>query len=118
MKKVLIIDDDKIIRLLLAKLLNTEGFDVIFADDGATGLEKILSGEVDIILMDYNLGEMTALDLLNLMKKNNISKPVVLVSAFDKKDIEKTTKLFGVNEIVQKPFTNKELVETVKKIIN
>lgn len=118
MKKILIIDDDRIIRLLLAKLLNTEGFDVIFADDGVKGLEKILSGEVDIILMDFNLGEMTALDLLELMKKNNVSKPVILISAFDKKDIEKTTSIFGVNEVVQKPFTNKELVDTVKRVIN
>lgn len=118
MKRVLVIDDDKIIRLLLTKLLQMEGFEVIFAENGDQGLRTIKDEDVDVILMDYNLGGMTALDLLEIMKTNMINKPVIIVSAFDKSDLTKTTVGFGVKDVIQKPFSNQELVEKVRKIIN
>jgi len=118
MKRVLIIDDDRIIRLLLAKLLRMEGFEVIFADDGEQGLQSLKEEDVDVILMDFNLGGMTALDLLEVMKTNKIQKPVILVSAFDKCDLKKSTCDFEIRDVVQKPFTNQELIEKVKRITN
>ena len=118
MKRVLVIDDDKIIRILLTKLLQMEGFEVIYADSGAQGLVTLRDENVDVILMEYNLGGMTALDLLVIMKSNAIEKPVIILSAFEKSDLSKTTTGFGVNEVIQKPFTNQELIEKVKKILN
>jgi DNA-binding response OmpR family regulator len=118
MKRVLVIDDDKIIRILLTKLLQMEGFEVIFAESGAQGLKTLKDEEVDVILMDYTLGGMTALDLLEIMKSNQIEKPVIILSAFDKSELSKSTSGLGVKDVIQKPFTNQELIEKVKRIVN
>jgi len=118
MKKILVIDDDKIIRILLTKLLQVEGFEVSYADTGDIALKEITKKNYDAVIMDFNLGKVTAEEILLKMKISNIKKPVILISGSDLDELDKFKDSYCVERVLQKPFANKELLNIVKTIIN
>jgi len=64
MRKLLIIEDDRIIGSIYSKKFSAEGFDVEVAEDGQTGLERILAFRPDIVLLDLMLPKLNGLEIL------------------------------------------------------
>ena len=69
MEKILIIDDEEFIRENVDRVLRDEGYQVVQAVDGATALELLGCEEIDIALLDLNLGAENGIDVLKAMKK-------------------------------------------------
>ncbi len=82
MKKILIADDDKAIRLLYADELKDEGYDVTTLGDASRLLEVIEKYKHDIIVLDIRLGEYDGLDLLQCIRDINYNIPVILCTAY------------------------------------
>ncbi|MGD9643728.1 MAG: response regulator [Elusimicrobiales bacterium] len=83
-KKILIIEDDWNFQALLCVFLCEHGFEVESADNGRAGIKKVLCSRPDLILMDYNLGDMNGHDAafwLDYMKGTR-TIPVILLSAY------------------------------------
>lgn len=82
-RKVLIIEDDWNYQALLSVFLCENGFDVESADNGQAGLKKALRSRPDLVLLDYNLGDMTGKDAAFWLEymKGTRSIPVMLLSA-------------------------------------
>ena len=108
-KKALIIDDTKNIRLLLAKCLELEGWDVASARDGQEGLGLILSESFDLIFLDIKLPEISGTEVLRRMRSAGIHTPVIVITAYPTiKNAVDCTRL-GVVSYLQKPFTAERL---------
>ena len=82
MKRILIIDDDPSIRLLYQEELLEEGYDVISSDGGNGVLHLIADQKPDLILLDMKLGNRSGLDLLQDIRKNSWTFPVILLTAY------------------------------------
>ena len=82
MNKLLIVDDEKSIRILYQDELTEEGYDVITLSDGAKVLEVIEQWRPDLILLDIKLGEYDGLDLLQDIRNRDYDMPVILCSAY------------------------------------
>ena len=90
-KHILIVDDSKTVRNLVAFIMKKEGFKVTMAEDGLDGLEKLYSAEhIDLIISDINMPRMSGFEVLEQMKKypeyKNVA--VLVLTNFDEIDNE------------------------------
>ncbi|RVU54362.1 response regulator transcription factor [Anaerosphaera multitolerans] len=112
-KKILIIEDDPSITQIL--ILNLKGhYEVITAENGTLGFDKLISERADLILLDLGLPDMDGMDLLAKIKKD-FDTPLIVVSARQtEKDIVEALDL-GANDYVVKPFGTEELLARIRR---
>lgn len=79
---VLIIDDEEKLRNLLAKVVSLEGFDVIQAPDGKTGLKKLETGDIDVLICDVKLPDCSGIDLSKTIKEKYPATEIILLTAY------------------------------------
>ena len=119
-KKILIVEDDKFLRELIAKKLSSEGYQVLETMDGEEGLEKTKEEKPDLILLDLILPSMDGFEFLAHIKTApKLSKiPVIVISNLgQKEDIEKALKMGVVDYLVKAHFTPGEIIERIKKVL-
>ncbi len=113
MKKVLIIEDDKAIAELERDYLEINGFECDIAMRGTTGLEKALSENYDLIIIDIMLPGLDGFEVISELRKKK-QTPVIFLSARNS-DIDKIRGLgLGADDYMTKPFSPNELVARVK----
>jgi DNA-binding NtrC family response regulator len=112
--RILIADDEEIMRDVLSDLLSSEFYKVDLAENGARALELIRENEYEVVLLDLMMPELDGLQVLEELKKIENSPIAVVLTAFG--SIEravKATKL-GAFDFITKPFKNDELLLSVK----
>jgi DNA-binding response OmpR family regulator len=82
MKKILIVDDEEVIRMLYGEELEEEGYEVITAGSGHGLMEMIERDKPDLVILDIKMAEHDGLDLLQEIRKDFYNIPVVLCSAY------------------------------------
>lgn len=116
MKKVLIIDDTKNIRLLLTKTLELEGYQVFTATNGREGLEMLQTGAFDLAFLDIKLPEISGTEVLRRVRAAGIMTPIIIITAYPTvKNAVECTQL-GAITYLQKPFTADRLKVVLKQL--
>ncbi len=118
--RYLIVDDSPTMRRIVLNALNGFGVDnVVEAVDGRDGAEKILTFNPDFVITDWNMPNMTGLDLVKWMRANTVTQnmPVLMVTTRDnKEDVVEAVKA-RVNNYIVKPFTPAGLREKIESIL-
>jgi two-component system response regulator CpxR len=116
MDRVLIVDDDVELCRLLAERLSTEGFAIEAAHDGPRGLERALSREHALVVLDLMLPGMGGLDVLRRLR---VQSPVpVLILTARGEDVERILGLeIGADDYLPKPFNPRELLARIRAIL-
>lgn len=106
--KILIVDDLAFMRQLIRDLLKSDKIKTEFASNGKLALQKIKEFKPDIITLDIEMNVMNGLELLNVMKNENIFIPTIMLSKFTQKDGETTMKALdlGAVDFISKPEDN------------
>jgi DNA-binding NtrC family response regulator len=115
-KRVLIIEDDSLIRENLIELLTEEGFDASGAENGRVGLDLALKDPPAIVLCDVRMPELDGYGVLEAIRENPATRglPFIFLSAkADRADVRAGMNL-GADDYVTKPFTRAELLEAVR----
>ena len=119
-KKVLIVDDSKTVRNLVAFILKAEGIKVTTAEDGLDGLEKLYSmPEVDLILTDINMPRMDGFSFIIAVREQDAYKdiPIIILSTEGgEEDIQKGIRL-GANLYMVKPAQPEKMVRNIKMLL-
>ncbi len=119
-KKILIIEDDKFLRELIARKLENEGYTAVEALDGEEGVKKIEGEKPDLILLDLILPGIDGFEVLTRVKQNPAlaSIPVIILSNLgQKEEIEKGLKLGAIDYLVKAHFTPGEIIEKIKNAL-
>ena len=113
MVKILIVEDEeKIARFIELELLH-EGYEILKADNGRTGLEIAEKGEVDLVLLDIMIPEINGLEVLRRLRKTS-DLPVIMVTARDAV-MDKVSGLDGgADDYITKPFAIEELLARIR----
>jgi DNA-binding response OmpR family regulator len=116
MNKILLIDDDEELCDLVKEYLTVEGFEVEAVHDGASGLERALSNDFGLIILDVMLPKKNGFDVLrDLREKSKI--PVLMLTARGD-DMERIVGLeIGADDYLPKPFNPRELVARLRAIL-
>ena len=111
---ILVVDDEPPIRKLLRMGLSTQGFDVLEAQNGRTGLDILSRETIDLVLVDLGLPDMRGHDLLRTIRERHPDLPVVVLSSRDD-EVGKVEALdLGADDYVTKPFGMNELIARVR----
>ena len=116
MKKVLLIEDDAVLRGNTAELLEILDYQVIVAANGKLGLEKARHEQPDVIVCDIMMPEMDGYDVLEALSSNEQTKliPFIFLSAkTERQDVRKGMNL-GADDYITKPFSEDELVSAIE----
>jgi len=117
MTKILIIEDERAIRIALEDDFLAEGYQVDSANTGNVGLQKGSEQNYDIILLDIMLPEMDGFEVLKELRKRNVQTPIIMLTAKNL-EIDKILGLeFGADDYVTKPFSPRELQARVKALL-
>ena len=114
---VLIVEDEEHIRNILEYNLRLDGFDVHMAEDGPTGLELARNKKFKVILLDWMMPEMSGLEVLSELKRDNRTEdvPVFMLTAKGMMgDIDRAFSA-GADDYITKPFSAKELGSIIKQ---
>ena len=118
---VLVVDDFATMRRILKTILRQIGFtNITEADDGKTALIELKREKFGLILCDWNMPEMSGLDLLMAVRSNEGLKdiPFVMVTAETKKENIIEAVKAGVSSYIVKPFTAETIGEKLKKVFD
>lgn len=117
--KILVVDDFSTMRRILKNILRQIGYQEIEeAEDGQAALTKLKVEKFDFVVTDWNMPNMTGLDLLKAMRAEPALKdvPVLMVTAEAQQDNVVQAVQAGVNNYIVKPFTAETLKEKIDKI--
>lgn len=113
MKKILIIEDDPDIAAIERDYLEIDGFKAEIASDGQCGLERGLSGEFDLVLLDLMLPGIDGFEICRRLREK-IAVPILMVTA-KQEDADKIRGLgLGADDYIEKPFSPSVLVARIK----
>ena len=119
-KKILIIEDEKTLADSLGEKLTQEGFDVLRAEDGITGLDMAFQNEPDLILLDIVMPKMNGLEMLSRLRKDDWGKlvPVILLTNYENTTKMEEVKQYGVEDYLIKSGTKlQDIVDKVRSVI-
>ncbi len=116
---ILVVDDFSTMRRIVKNILRQLGYDnIIEADDGTTALEVLKREKIDFIISDWNMPQMTGLELLKAVRTSEEWKdlPFLMVTAEGQKEHVIEAVKHRVSNYVVKPFTPETLTEKINKI--
>lgn len=115
MKKVLIIEDDKMIKTILQFILNREGYQTDFAIEGKEGMEKLRSFNPDAVITDVMLPYRSGIEIVSLSKQLNPNRPVFVVSTLGNESttVERAIEQ-GATDVLSKPFNPEDIIEKLR----
>lgn len=117
-QKILVVDDDNDMCLLLNRFLSRHGFEVIGINSGTAAVAWLQKASPDLILTDFRLDDMTGADLLVKAKELHPSVPVIIITGYsDVKDAVEVMKT-GAYDYVTKPLFPDEILLTIKKALS
>jgi len=118
--KILVVDDFATMRKVVRNLLKQGGYEnIVEAEDGVTALKVLKSQKVDLVISDWNMPNMTGLELLKAVRADEDLKttPFLMVTAEALQDNVIAAVKAGVNNYIVKPFTAEVLNDKIKKIL-
>jgi DNA-binding NtrC family response regulator len=115
--RVLIVDDEEVLRDVLDAVLRREGFDVLMAASGEQCLSILDTEEVDLVILDMMLPGINGLDTLRSIRHSNPNLPVIVITAYSSIDGAIEAMKQGAFHYIPKPFKNEEVILTVNKAL-
>jgi DNA-binding response OmpR family regulator len=118
-QRVLIAEDDELVRLALRRLLEQEGFEVTATEDGAAALDAAQSGLYSLVVSDVRMPRLDGYELLSCLRRMPAlsQTPVVLLTAMgSEQDIARGLDL-GADDYIVKPFSSVELAARLRRLL-
>jgi two-component system, cell cycle response regulator CpdR len=113
--KILVVDDNNDLRIVVAKMLSQLGYEVSSADSGENGLGVFFKNKFDIVLSDYEMPGMDGVAFACSVKKSSPRTPVVIMTGAEK-EIVFSRMNTAVDKVISKPFTLAEIDETIQDL--
>lgn len=117
-KRILSIDDEEVIRLVLEIHLSGAGHELTTVDTGAKGLQLACDQHFDLILCDIRLEEENGLDIIKALKQFRKTTPVIALTGLIGDEVVELVKKSGADSYIAKPFTRAELFSTIDQFLH
>jgi len=116
-EKILILEDEKLLRMTLRKRLEDEGYRVFEAETGTAAIDLIRDDEPDLLLLDYKLPDMTGVDVLRQVREMHLDTSAILLTAFSSINSAVEAMKLGAHDYLNKPVDFDELLATIGKAL-
>jgi DNA-binding response OmpR family regulator len=117
MSKILLAEDEEVLRMLVVDTLEIEEYSIDVACDGQEAFDLIKQNEYDLILLDYMMPVYTGLELIEMIRKENIQTKIMMLSAKSQATDQQKVLEAGADYFMSKPFSPIQLVERIEEIL-
>lgn len=119
MKRILVADDEDILRMLIVDSLEELEHEIDEAEDGKEALELLRTNNYDVAILDYMMPEMTGLEVVqSLDETEKMAVQLVMLTAKAQEKDREVALSSGIQYFIAKPFSPIELVQTVEEILS
>lgn len=115
--KILVVEDDPTVRLLVKKALENHGGTISEADSAKNGESKALQNEYDMIVLDLRLPDGTGYDVCVNLRDQNVTTPILVLSAEQETNMKVKILNVGADDYLTKPFSVEELLARIEAIM-
>ena len=115
---ILIVDDNKINRIVTKNILDKKGYTSDVAVNGLEAIDAVKNNIYDLVLMDVNMPEMGGLEATENIRKFNTYTPIVALTAVEDKEMITEAKEAGMNDLIVKPYDTHIFYQTIIKNVN
>ncbi|MGA9116667.1 MAG: response regulator [Bacteroidota bacterium] len=117
-RKILVVDDEEALRMVLGSELQSEGYEVGLAAAGDEAITELHKKQYDLILLDIKMPGMNGFDVLKHVKENYPATKVIMLTGFaDLKNAIESKKL-GAEDFVSKPYDLVDLLTTIERVMS
>jgi two-component system chemotaxis response regulator CheY len=117
MAKILIVDDAEFLRVRLNKILDTEGYEVFQAENGAKAVSTYKDIHPDVVLMDVTMPEMDGLTALKQIVSFDPKARVVMLTALGQESVVLEAVKSGARDFIVKPFEHDRVMKAISKLL-
>ncbi|MFD2707087.1 response regulator [Salibacterium lacus] len=119
MHKILIVDDQYGIRVLLQEILQKEGHDILEASNGSTALELLEHEHPDLVLLDMKIPGMDGVEILRKRSERGLAPgaSVILMTAYGELSMMQEAEQLGASSYISKPFDINQIREEIQKYL-
>lgn len=120
MASILLLDDEEVLRCLLAEILEEEGHTVVQGGDGLKAYDLRLISTIDLMITDLFMPDIDGVNAILNARKDCPDLKIIAMSGgagYLKQDFLTNTRHFGVSAILRKPFKPQDLIETVRSVL-
>ena len=115
--KILVIDDEPLMRITVQDALVGEGYEVVAAETGRKGSDLLRQNHTDIVITDLRLPDMDGIQILREVKSSHPSTQVILITAYGSIDSAVTAMKEGATDYLTKPFAMDELLLIIRRLL-
>lgn len=116
--RILLLDDDELIISMLARALRKDGYETYLLHSSVDAIEKIKDWQPDLMLLDIDLGEeLNGLDLLKMLKNEQINFPVIMLTGDDSSTSAIRALRYGASDYLHKPFNIEEVKIVIERLL-
>lgn len=118
MGKILLAEDEEVLRMLIVDTLDDGDFEVDEAADGQVALDLFFKNDYDLLIVDYMMPGLTGLEVIQKVRETNSSVKILMLSAKSQEFEKKKVLEAGADFFMAKPFSPLQLLEKVEEILN
>ncbi len=115
--RILVIDDEAIVRVSCQRVLTPEGFDVIVVPSGREAIDRLEKERFDLVLTDLKMPDMDGLEVLKTIKSRWPELIVIIITGYGTISTAVQAIKLGAFEYIEKPFTPEDILNIVKKAL-
>lgn len=116
--KLLVVDDEDTLRLLVRNELKERGFDVEEAENGEIALQKLHDDTYDLVILDIRMPGIDGLEVLKKIREDNLAEKVIMLTGVDELKIARDSLQLGANDFLTKPYEIKTLLACINRVLN
>lgn len=119
--KILVTDDSKAMRMIVVRTMRQAGLgkhEIVEAENGREGLEKVKEIEPDLILSDWNMPEMTGIEFLRALRASGNNTPFCFVTSEGGDDMAELADAAGAIGVIVKPFTAEAFMDKLGSVVS
>lgn len=117
-ERILVIDDEEVVREVFQRLLKSEGYQVDFCTSGEDGLALVREKEFEVIILDVMLGGISGVEALQQLRDYDSDTPVIMITAYASMENAIECMKQGAFDYITKPFKNDEVLLSIRKAID
>ena len=115
--KLLIVDDEDALRMILHDELQQHGFDTETAEDGVMALEKLKNQFFNVVVLDIRMPNMNGMEVLKTIREQNLADKVIMLTAVDELKVAQESLKLGANDFMTKPYDIKNLLTCIDRVL-
>lgn len=116
-ERVLVVDDEKVIRDIMTDFLDGEGYETVSVCNGKEALDKVITEPFDLVLVDLKMPVMDGMELLKEMRSRKLKAPVVMMTGYGTLESAVECMKMGAQDYIQKPFRMSDVLAVIRRTI-